>query len=396
MFFAANANANINLIYTLFPIIFFPFLHLYLSKKRSYLTHSEQKKLQDYYIGFCILLLLSALFNLDFRGGYVVVIMFFVTSYLYVRNVPFTVFITAFEKIIWWITIVSVPVFILCYFFPNIRLLLPVLTNASFYTYANIFITVVPLFDVDSSAFRLYGPFNEPGMYQVHLNLALLFHIYLNGRLQFNRAIIYILAILLTQSTTGYICLAIVLVSFISSLSRRNYKFKNYLIAGIIIISYIFLYTQTMLFSSESDVFVKFSGEGSSIISREASIYVNGELFLSHPFFGVGFSEIIDKFEVLCQSKYGFTEGIANTNTVLYQFAALGFFYGILWIYCVIRFFKRFGNNTMSKWLIILAVLLTMSGELVLGCFWLYLFLGYGLIGECENLILVDNNNRKR
>lgn len=380
LIFSANINPTYVLLYNIFPILFLPFLYLYVHGKKSYLKSGELKRLEEFFIAFCVLLVLSALLNLDFRGGYVVTIMLFITSYIYVRIVPLNKFITIFEKIIWWITIVSVPVFIISYFVPNIRALFPTITNVGLHTYANLFITVIPLWDTDSNLFRLYGPFNEPGMYQIYLNLALLFHIHLNGRLQLKKAIVYILAVLLTLSTAGYICLAFVLLGYMFSLNRRVNKYKNYAIALLIIIAFGVIFTQTSLLTSEGDVFRKFSAESVSAVSREASVIVNLEAFMINPIAGVGFSDIQDVFESICQSKYGFSQGISNTNSILFPFATLGLFFGLFWCYGIYLFARLFGTNITSRTLVAIAVFLMLSGELVFGCFWIFAFIGYGIL----------------
>lgn len=380
LIFSTNINPTYVLLFNIFPILFLPFLYLYVHGKKSYLKGGEIKRLEGFFITFSALLVLSATFNLDFRGGYVITLLFFLTSYIYVRTVPLNKFLAIFENIVWWITIVSVPVFIISYFVPNIRAFFPTITNTGFNTYANLFITVVPLWDTDSSLFRLYGPFSEPGMYQIYLNLALLFHIHLNGSLQLKKAIVYILALLLTLSTAGYICLAFVLLSYMFSLNRREHKYKNYAIAFIIIMAFGVIYTQTTLLTSESDVFRKFSSESVSAVAREASIIVNAEVFFTNPIAGVGFSDINDIFGSICQSKYGFSEGISNTNSLFFPFATLGLFFGLFWCYGLYLFARIFGANIISRTLVVLAVFLMLSGELVFGCFWIYAFIGYGIL----------------
>lgn len=383
LFFSANINEGYLLLFNLFPILFLPILAIYINGKKSYILAAEEKRLRDSYIIYIAIIVLSALANFDFRGGYIITIMFFLTSYLYIRIVPLKTFLIVFEKIIWWITLISVPIFILCFFVPEIRSLVPILTNSNFNSYANFFVTVVPLWETDSSLFRMYGPFNEPGVYQIYLNLSLLFHIYLNeGQLQLKKGVVYILAVLLTQSTTGYICLAIILISYIFRKNRGRSKYKNYFISALIIAAFSILYSRTTLFTAESDVFGKITNESVSAVSREASITVNAEIFMRNPILGVGFSSVTSMFESICKSKYGFSQGISNTNTVLFYFATLGIFFGLLWIYAFYLFFRRFGNNTMSKNLVFISVLLMFSGELMYGCFWVYAFLGYGLLNR--------------
>ena len=82
LIFSANINPTYVLLFNIFPILFLPFLYLYVHGKKSYLKSGEIKRLDDFFIAFSALLVLSAIFNLDFRGGYVVTLMFFFTSYL--------------------------------------------------------------------------------------------------------------------------------------------------------------------------------------------------------------------------------------------------------------------------------------------------------------------------
>ena len=384
LLFSTNANMVFVMFYDLFPFFFLPILYFYIKNKRRYIFNKGFTRLKNFFIAFAGLIICSALFNFDLRGGYVVTILLYLAGFIYIGYVPVNKFLSLFEKIVWWIALLSIIVYFINIAYPAFTNIFPKITNTKDFPFANCFVTVIPLVS-GSGANRLFGPFSEPGVYQIYLNLALLFHIYLTGRLELKKALVYITAIVLTQSTTGYICLGIFLLLYVLESKKNRNRYYNYIMSLVIISAVAYAFTRTTLLSLESDVFAKFTDDSVSTISRMASVTANFEIFLSHPIFGVGFTEITDLFKSKCIELYSFSEGIANTNTILFQFASLGLFYGILWCYSFYLFFRRFGITKLSKLLVIVGGFLLFSGELMTGSIMLYILLGYGLLDKGTN-----------
>lgn len=387
LLFSTNANQTYVFFSNFFPLFFFPLLYIYTNKrKKSLFNNVYRNRLNPFFIAFAILFLCTAVVNLDFRGGYVITILLFLTGFLYASVTPLKLFLTVFEKIIWWIAFLSILLFFIRSIFPGFLNYFPVVVNTRDFQFANCIVSVFPLVE-GSGALRLYGPFSEPGVYQIYLNLALIFNIYISGRLELTRALVYVTAIILTQSTAGYICLAIFLLYYILETKKNRARFYNYLMSFVIIIAIAVAYTRTSLLSADSDVFVKMTDENVSTISRMASVKINLELFMSHPFFGVGLTDIAELFDIKCKEFYGFSQGIANTNTFLFQLAAFGPLYLGLWIYCFYYFFKKLGISIQAKFLVFIGVVMLFSSEMMTGCLMLYVFLGYGLLDKREVIL---------
>ena len=284
-----------------------------------------------------------------------------------------------FERILYVITIYSLILYFVRLFSPQLISFFPAIQNTMSLSFYNAVFCVIPSWGGDSTI-RLWGPFREPGVYQMYINLAMLFYIKLNNKLSFKRAAVYILALFLTYSTTGYIVLLITLLYFVFENDVAVNKWQKKLLVFLIFLSLIIISLSTNLFTYDSFVFGKLFDEDShSSVARFASIYGNFSIFSTSPIFGVGITKLSDLFVNYCNNNYGIAN-TSNTATIMVQFAVFGFTYGTLWLLCFLSFFKSFSNKTITAFCICLAGIISFSGENITENILVYILLGYGLL----------------
>ena len=127
----------------------------------------------------------------------------------------------AFASVIYVMCIAGIVGAILNRVNPRIIQLLPRFSNSK--GLAGYF-GVFSFFSYHSGAFRLEGLFWEPGAFQAFIIFAMLIENYrLGGRIK--RLIVYSIAIVLTYSSTGIVCLAFFWLLKVSSSGKKNFRF---------------------------------------------------------------------------------------------------------------------------------------------------------------------------
>ena len=125
-------------------------------------------------------------------------------------------FITIYINLIYILSIISLFVYV-TFFFPSIAnqlvshafksFLIPV--DLQSYEYIPNYIMVA--FN-SYQEFRNSGPFWEPGAFSVFLNIALMFNIFVNNRIADKKNLLFIITIITTLSTAGFLALFVILV----------------------------------------------------------------------------------------------------------------------------------------------------------------------------------------
>ena len=138
---------------------------------------------------------------------------------------------------------------------------------------------------------RNAGMYNEPGAHQIFLNFALLFLLSDNDYLGLTKKkytlslLILIIAVLTTQSTTGYMCLLIVFTAVIMKKTegKKNTKLKIAVIIAIAILAFIESLTGVV----ETKLSGISTGQGSGL-TRFNDTYYGYFIALSKPLLGHG------------------------------------------------------------------------------------------------------------
>lgn len=133
---------------------------------------------------------------------------------------------------------------------------------------------------------RNCGAFWEPGMFAVFLNLALLMNVYLNNSAILSKKnVVFIIAIITTMSTTGYIVLFLILITRFIFLEEKIKVLLSFpILAVFAYFSYTYVYSlEFMKGKIESNI--ESSGESRS--SRFGAAVYHFEKLKKFPLFGV-------------------------------------------------------------------------------------------------------------
>jgi hypothetical protein len=135
---------------------------------------------------------------------------------------------------------------------------------------------------------RNAGPFWEPGVFQLYLNIAIMFFICridkfrVNNKIEYFKLAILVITVLTTASSTGYVCLLLNFLLYMFSLKNTKIDYKNYTLIIVLII--IFLYIEsTMGIASE-----KIINQGGSYTTRMNDTIQGYNFALRYPWIGVG------------------------------------------------------------------------------------------------------------
>jgi hypothetical protein len=214
---------------------------------------------------------------------------------------------------------------------------------------------------------RNSGIFHEPGAFQIYLNIALIFILFdkMNLKKQLAKIVIITIAILTTMSTTGYICLGIILISFLFSNKNRlmNAKWINALL--------LFLFAVLIYYENKTDIIVSKAIEHSgSYGTRIEDTTVAYKLAISKPVFGYG--ALINNIDEIWNSIGGGITSRSNGIANISMFWGLPFtLYYLICIYNKVRFIVQ--KNIIASILIFVSFILFISTESVL-TFPLFLF----------------------
>lgn len=350
-------------------------------------TKRNSKVITDLVL-MCSIVLLSSLVNNDLRMGLLYKITLLVFSAFLAQRMRFEEFRESFCKILYILSAVSVVGAVIAIFVPSLLSFgLPVVNKAD---------TIFSTFIVFSAPqyfenFRNYGIFREPGVYQMYLVLALYFELCVNENFSFKRVISYMIALILTFSTTGFIALGITLLLFQISSNRNRISTRNKILFSVFAVcGVLYLSLATNLLSSDGIIFDKFSNtDRHTTIARFSSITSNIEMWKESPLFGLGLENVQEKFIQLSFRDYGFASE-HNTNTFLCELATFGIFYFILFFMGIYNFCK-YSTKKYTELILLLAVVAVLAaGEKLTFSPFFYILLFYGYNMKYERVQTVQ------
>ena len=198
---------------------------------------------------------------------------------------------------------------------------------------------------------RNSGPFWEPGGFSVFLFVALTFNLIRDKKFFNKKNIIFLIALLTTQSTTAYLAFFIFVCIYILISYRSIYSFIT---MPLLIFLFLNLYTNLNFMEEKVDKMYKESQKAGTekVYSRIVSGKINMENFYSSPIFGIGrFFQVADDQNT----------GNNGTTLLLAEFGAVGFGYYFLMMFLSYRkYCRRYNFNSYFPLAII-------AGLLVLG-----------------------------
>lgn len=243
--------------------------------------------------------------------------------------------------------------------------------------------------NVSTTIFRNYGPFWEPGAFQIYLNLALFFILRDRSKFRITDIVIFTLCVISTLSTTGILVLALVFLYYVCG-SDNNKKavaiFSRLFIILIAVVGIVVLYQ----FADFADTFffklTALSENTEDINSSNVSSYTRMYSVLSsiaaiqeYPFFGAG----IEGFRDFCENKFYIT---SNTNTLLATPATYGILTGVFYLLLFVKsvYEKKQGVMRIVIKFLIFVIIFSMENLMVSMPIWILLF--YGLNKKEEKL----------
>ncbi len=258
-------------------------------------------------------------------------------GYLYSREYSLEQFSHCYCNIMRIIAIVSLVVWLFETQIASIGAI-PTITNTVGARYKMLFLTAIPL--RGGNIGRNMGPFWEPGVYQVYLNIALFFSLFIQkNRLRIFDCILFIITCITTKSGAALAPIILLLAAYTFEKKHIKTFFAVAVMGGVM-----FMMFNTGMFE---DITTKMAGEAETNSITYRWIGIEGSIygFLNNPLFG----STPLKNELIKQElamKYLGQWYASNTNTFLNYFA----YYGILvGGFMLVRSYKLFRNN-MKSW----------------------------------------------
>lgn len=280
---------------------------------------------------------------------YILYSLSFLTVFLYVNQNDYRDFANAYVFVMTLLSVVSLAFMLLFILFPQLNSTHLIYNVGREYSYWTFFVKT-------TNSMRNNGMFWEPGAYQTFLSFALL--------LEANKpkpnvfpVVICALAILTTFSTTGYICLLIVLTILLGR--GKKSPMRGVLIIAVTVIALLvaLYFFGSFFVSSYNKAIMKINefieigktniNSGSSASIRFYAMILPIKEFLFHPIFGVG-------YDALNENLLYYTHNM-NTCTFVNWFAVYGIVYGCIVMYGFIRFTRK-----MNDWLILRLLIFTL------------------------------------
>lgn len=332
------------------------------------------------FIAFFILIMFTIIVNNDYSGGNFIKLYIMWLGLLISGNINFKELKRAFISIMEVISIVSLGSYVL---YPLLRNLtfLPIISNGQKS------VLCLGLTNLDLSPdgiLRNWGPFWEPGVFQIYLNIEIFF-LLLEKEKDYKKIILNAIAIITTFSTTGFISLILIVVGFyLNSIKKISLKQIIIGIFGILICFSLFL-NETF---SEL-LFGKFNVNNiayASTSSRLGSIVANWLCVKHNPLCGVGvkkLNEIVESYRI-SKGYYFFS----NTNGLLMNYAIFGCVFGILYTILIILFvYKLTGNKKILFIFVLLAVMIELFSEPLVNSLFFntIIFYSFNMYKECIN-----------
>ena len=287
---------------------------------------------------------------------YIVQISLLVFAYEYSKTVSFEDFSNSFIIIMRIIAIVSLVAFFMRSILVNLSFIPTIHTGGTLY-YKTLFFTNLPI--NNSYGRRNFGPFWEPGAFQLYLNIALLFTVMRGKRFWAFDTALFVATAVTTFSGAALVPMPFVLLAAFLKNEKLKSKLRVLLFCIVLCIGMVYLFRYGVL----APIVDKLQGTNNDSYSvRLGSLLGNLKATLINPFFGVNPDRQYQLRGIETELLSGiYYEG--NTNTFTGLFASFGVFVGAYYIYRSYMFTKNFSNMTIVRILVFVSIFLATSNE---------------------------------
>ena len=288
---------------------------------------------------FALLLAGTAITNFDFSIKYIYILILCAISFLYSGIIDAKRFKNSYLQVTYLLSLFSLFSTVAYYIAYPIVARFPVVVNSADTKFYFLLLSVVPQKTL-YVGYRNYGIFREPGVYSVFLIVAILFELS-EYKLNKRRLLVYVITLITTFSTAGYIVLGIIFVGGVILINKKM-KLKILLVVTFLVI-FIYAFYSGVL----QEQIKKLTTRNDSLEARLGAFIINIKMFTNNVwrfFFGNGFSYVEKNYSVIADSL-----GIVsahNTNTLLKMFSVYGVIFTVLIVGNLIAFF----NNNLKLW----------------------------------------------
>lgn len=268
---------------------------------------------------------------------YVYKIFLYTLIFMIIRSSEFEYLQKSFYKVAFFFAAVSLLFYIACDMF-GMHFLLPV----GFYggagaPYATNFLYT----QLEDWSVRNTGIFREPGVYQIYLNIALLFYYNQNrDKIITPTTAVLALAVITTMSSGG-IVVALAIIGYQFTQQRKR-SFASFLLFAVFAVV---LYV--LIKASFNQIFYKLmlgTEESGSAFARYYSLIVPMRMWLDYPIFGCGASEFNDLIYFYPTASGERMNPNLVTNCITVNFATSGIIVGLFYLFGTIK-----GAATLAK-----------------------------------------------
>ena len=340
----------------------------------SHINLGKLKAVFAIYIGICV----NMFVNLEISFGYIQKLAYPLIGVVLCMMLDFNKVAKAFVRVMAFLSVWSLVLYFMAQF--KLEEVLPVIKNISGIKFHNGLLGLI-LVDGDRLV-RNWGIFWEPGAFQSYLCMALLLDLFFLKDRKPYFMILFAITILSTLSTTGIICLALILFLYIITMHGRKFSFNRKIILATILLGILIFLLSEKLQSMVFDK-LKFSNiqDSASFGARYYSIIGNLKIMFSDGLLvGTGVS---DYNEIYRQTVLGmgYARDMSNTNTIFVDFARFGWLVGFANIYLIYKFAKKIGNGALQKLGIAAIIMIVLFMEsFTYSLFWMsFMYFGIGV-----------------
>ncbi len=324
------------------------------------------KKVNTHFLFFIILIVaiifaLLSNFQVDSQtiNSYAGMILLIFFSFIITCSFKFKDFLDIFIRIMVIITAISL-IFYFILNFTTLNFNENIFINVNGAKYQNFYV----YFSMLKSPERNTGIFWEPGLFGSFIIFAIMLEIVFKKKIKFLNILILFIGLLTTQSTASYLLIIPMIILLINKkVKNKNKVFLILILALMFLVSIIYkdniLY---LLYSWNPDMFSKLYDEvGATTTTRIFSPFLNFQIFIKNPIFGVGFKNATRLYNELLMQNYGIVD--AQTSTTMYMIASLGVFGLFYTVFIFIGIFKNNQIDLLTKIIMTIVILLIINKE---------------------------------
>lgn len=342
-----------------------------------------------------IVLILGLIINMTVNGsisfGYIQKLSYPLIGLMLCMLLDFNKLSKAFVKVMVFLAIWSLMLWVLAQF--KLDKYLPTIKNLSGLEFRHTIFAFMPV--NRDYLIRNWGAFWEPGAFQAYLSLALIFDLfYLKNRKPFNFIILSI-TILSTFSTTGYLCLGLILLVYLFAGDKQCKLNKMLVFIMIILGSFIIFSSEKIINMVFKKLFFDDINQSSSFGARYYSIVGNIAIMFDEGLIvGTGIANYSTIYKGVVNNM-GYFLDMSNTNTIFIDLARFGWLVGGVNVYLAYKFSKKLGDNIVQKIGIMASIILLLFMEsFTYSLFWMSIaYLSFDVLGKekkNENTVFVQ------